>query len=124
MSKILVVEDEPMVAELITLEIEDRNHEAHLAVNGKEAIELAKSMQPDAIVMDRTMPVMDGVEATRRLRQDPATRGIPIVILTAAVMPQDREHAIASGCDDLEEKPVDFDRLFQKLDDLIRRRRI
>jgi two-component system, cell cycle response regulator DivK len=122
MSRILIVEDDPELAELFSLEVEDRHHEAHLATNGQEALEMARSVRPDAILMDRHMPIMDGLEATRRLRGDPATRDIAIVILTASVMPNDRERALSCGCDHLEEKPPDYERLFTKLEELIRRR--
>jgi CheY-like chemotaxis protein len=122
MSRILIVEDEPELAELFCLEVEDRRHEAHLATNGRQAIEMARSVRPDAILMDRHLPVMDGWEATRRLRADPETQNIAIVMLTASVMPQDRERALSSGCDFVEEKPPDYERLFTKIEEVIRRR--
>lgn len=123
MSKILIVEDDPELAELFSLEVEDRQYEAHHAANGSQALEMARTVRPDVILMDRHMPVMDGLEATRRLRSDPETRNIAIVILTASVMPNDREKALASGCDHLEEKPPDYDRLFAVIEKLISRRR-
>ena len=122
MTKILIVEDDPELAELFSLEAEDRHYEAHLASNGQEAIELARGLRPDAILMDRHMPVMDGLEAIRRLRSDPLTKDIGIVMLTACLMPSEREHALSSGCDYLEEKPPNYERLFALIEKLIRRR--
>jgi two-component system cell cycle response regulator DivK len=122
MSTILIVEDDPELAELFMLKVTRRKYQAHVAGNGAEALEKARTLQPDAILMDRHMPVMDGLEATRQLRNDPQTRDIPIVILTADVMPKSREQALAV-CDHLEMKPPDYDRLFAVIETLINRRR-
>ena len=123
MSRILIAEDDPVLAELFSLQVKKRQHDVHVATNGREVIEMARSIQPDAILMDRRMPIMDGLEATRRLREDPETSNIAIIILTASVMPNDRERALSCGCDYLEQKPPDYERLFSTLEELIRRRR-
>lgn len=123
MSKILIVDDKVELLELFALEVEDRNYEAFRATSGEQALEMARTLQPDVILMDRNMePGMDGLEATRRLRSDPATKDIGIVILTAGVMPREQEEGLASGCDHWEEKPPNYERLFSVIEDLIRRR--
>lgn len=123
MTKILLVEDDPDQVDLFVREAEDRPYEVLRAANGSEALDIARASQPDVILMDRHMAVMDGLEATRRLRSDPQTRHVAIVILTASVMPNDREKALASGCDHLAEKPPDYDALFQTIEKLLARRR-
>ena len=90
-------------------------YEVVTAVDGAEGISKANSEQPDVILMDLDLPVVDGWEATRRLKADPATRDIPIIALTAHAMMGDREKALATGCDDCDTKPVEFDRLLSKI---------
>jgi len=124
MSKILIVDDEAELLDLFSMEAEDRNYETFQATSGEQALEMARQVRPDVILMDRNFKagMMDGVEATRRLKSDPETKDIGIVILTAAVMPREWEEGVASGCDHWEEKPPDYDRLFSVIEDLIRRR--
>lgn len=124
MNKILIVDDEAELLDLFSMEAEDRNYETFQATSGEQALEMAREVMPDVILMDRNFKagMMDGVEATRRLKTDPATKDIGIVILTAAVMPREWEEGIASGCDHWEEKPPDYDRLFSVIEGLIRRR--
>jgi len=90
------------------------------AVDGQQGIDLARSERPDIILMDLGLPVIDGWEATRRVKADEATRGVPVIGLTAHAMTGDREKAIEAGCDDYDTKPVEFDRLIGKIERLLR----
>jgi CheY-like chemotaxis protein len=84
-------------------------------VNGQQGVEMAVAEKPDLILMDMSLPVMDGWEATRQVKADPATRGIPVIALTAHAMVQDREKAMAAGCDEFDTKPVELPRLLEKI---------
>jgi CheY-like chemotaxis protein len=86
-----------------------------IATDGAQGVAMAASEQPDLILMDLTLPNIDGEEATRRIKADPATRGIPVIALTANAMPEDREKALAAGCDDFDTKPVELPRLLGKI---------
>jgi two-component system, cell cycle response regulator DivK len=88
-------------------------------VNGKDGVDLAKSEKPDIILMDMSLPVMDGWEATRCVKSDAATRAVPVIGLTAHAMSGDREKALEAGCDDYDTKPVEFDRLIEKMERLL-----
>jgi CheY-like chemotaxis protein len=90
-------------------------YEVAIAVNGQEGIDLATSFAPDLILMDMSLPVIDGWEATRRIKSDPATASIPVIALTAHAMVQDKEKAMAAGCDDFDTKPIDLVRLLGKI---------
>ena len=92
-----------------------------LAVDGQSGVEMAQTEAPDLILMDMSLPVLDGWEATRKLKADPQTRLVPIVALTAHAMAGDRERAIATGCDDYDIKPIDFPRLLAKIQALLQR---
>src|SRR5579862_6352016 len=105
---ILLAEDNALNREMLSRRLERRNYRVIQAEHGEEAIARARSEQPDVILMDLSMPVLDGWEATRRLKADPATRNIPIIALTAHAMIGDREKALRSGCDDFATKPVDL----------------
>ena len=89
------------------------------AVDGQEGVDLAGSVQPDVILLDMSLPVMDGWEAARALKADEATNSIPIIALTAHALAGDREKALEAGCDDYDTKPVDFKRLLEKIDDVL-----
>jgi two-component system, cell cycle response regulator DivK len=89
------------------------------AMDGHQGVDLARSERPDIILMDMSLPVIDGWEATRRIKADDATRGVPVIGLTAHVMSGDREKAIEAGCDDYDTKPVEFDRLIGKIERLL-----
>jgi len=106
---LLVADDEPTNIALIRMIVEDSGLEVRLvtAANGEEALVHARALMPDLILMDLKMRVLDGWEATRRLKADPATAGIPVVVLTAQAMAGDRDQALAAGCDDYATKPID-----------------
>ena len=119
MSLILVVEDNAMNRDMLTRRLERRGHETLVAVDGDEAIAKARAERPDIILMDMNLPEVDGWEATRRLKADDALQAIPVIALTAHAMAGDRQRALDVGCDDYEVKPIDFDRLTNKIDALL-----
>ena len=121
MPKILLVEDNEMNRDMLSRRLSKRGHEVVVAVDGAEAIERAVKDQPELILMDMSLPVMDGWEATRRLKAEAATNGIPIIALTAHAMESDRDRALEAGCDDFDTKPVELARLLGKMDDLLNR---
>jgi CheY-like chemotaxis protein len=120
MKRILVVEDVEFNRDLIVQLLEDQ-YEILTATNGAEGIEVAERERPDLILMDLSLPVMDGWEATRRIKADEALQGIPIIALSAHAMKGDEDRARQSGCDDYLAKPLDEDLLFQKLAKLLGR---
>lgn len=121
MAKILLVEDDAMLMDLMQQTLELSEHLVRAAANGAEAVAQAAECPPDIILMDIGMPIMDGYEATRRLKANPTTRAIPIIALTAHASDADRRRAIDAGADDYEAKPVDFDRLASKIQSLLNR---
>ena len=119
MARILLVEDDEMIREMVQQTLELYDHTILNAGSGVEAIEKAGAERPDLILMDVGLPIMDGYEATQRLKADPATRAIPIIALTAAAGQEDRRRALAAGANEYETKPIDFDRLMTKMDSLL-----
>ncbi|HVN05052.1 MAG TPA: response regulator [Bryobacteraceae bacterium] len=119
MPRILVVEDNEWSRDILARRLARRGYQVVLAADGKRGILLAQSQSPDLILMDMSLPEMDGWEATRRLKSDPATRAIPIVALTAHAMASDRKKAMDAGCDDYHTKPVDFERLMRAVKSLL-----
>ena len=119
MSTILLVEDNEMNRDMLTRRLRRRGHEVVVAVDGAEGLDLARREAPTLILMDMTLPILDGWEATRRLKADPTTGGIPIIALTAHAMSEDRARAIEVGCDDFDTKPIEFPRLLGKVDALL-----
>lgn len=115
MAKILLVEDNEMNRDMLSRRLTKKGYEIVIAVNGEEAIEKTDAENPDLILMDMSLPVMDGWEATRRIRAQDATRHIPIIGLSAHAMAGDREKGIDAGCNDYDTKPVDFTRLMEKI---------
>ena len=113
--KILYVEDNDDNVFVLKGRLERAGHAVLIAGNGEQGIEVARAEQPDLVIMDLSLPVLDGWEATRRLKADPATRAIPVLALSAHAMNGDRERALAAGCDDFDTKPVDFARLQGKI---------
>jgi CheY-like chemotaxis protein len=119
MAKILLVEDNEMNRDMLSRRLQRRGHEVVVAVDGAAGVELARREGPGLILMDMTLPVLDGWEASRQLKADPDTSGIPIIALTAHAMSSDRERALEAGCDDYDTKPVEFPRLIGKIDALL-----
>jgi two-component system cell cycle response regulator DivK len=119
MPKILLVEDNEMNRDMLSRRLERRGYQVIIAVDGQEGVALAQSQTPDLILMDMSLPVLDGWEATRQLKAAPATRSIPIIALTAHAMSGDREQALEAGCDDYDSKPVEFARLLGKIQALL-----
>jgi two-component system cell cycle response regulator DivK len=116
--KILLVEDNEMNRDMLSRRLQRRGYEVVLALDGQQGVELARSAGPGLILMDMSLPVLDGWEATRQLKADPATRHIPVIALTAHAMSGDREKALAAGCDDYDTKPTDLPRLLAKIEAL------
>jgi two-component system cell cycle response regulator DivK len=119
MAKILIVEDNEMNRDMLSRRLARRGYQIVIAVDGQEGIGAAKAEAPDLILMDMSLPVIDGWEATRRLKADPQTKAIPVIGLTAHVMAGDREKVIAAGCEDYDTKPVELPRLVQKIEALL-----
>ena len=115
MRKILLVEDNELNRDMLLRRLRRRHYEVVVALDGEEALELARSEAPELILMDMSLPLLDGWEASRRLKADPETQKIPIIALTAHAMAGDRERALEAGCDDYDTKPVDFPRLLEKI---------
>jgi len=119
MTKILYVEDNEDNVYMLTRRLERKGYEIVVAVDGAQALEMARAERPALVLMDLSLPVLDGWEATRRLKAAPETRDIPVIALSAHVMTGDREKALAAGCDDYDTKPVDLSRLLQKIERLL-----
>lgn len=115
MPKILIVEDNEMNRDMLSRRLARQGFEVALAVDGKQGVEMASSEKPDLILMDMSLPVMNGWEATEKVKSNPATKNIPVIALTAHAMSEDREKCIAAGCDDFDTKPVDLPRLLEKI---------
>ncbi len=121
MAKILLVEDNEMNRDMLARRLERKGHQVVIAIDGKAGVEKGRSESPDLILMDMSLPVIDGWEATRLLKGSSQTRSIPIIALTAHAMAGDHEKALEAGCDDYDTKPVDLARLLGKIELLIRR---
>src|SRR5512145_2797899 len=119
MAKILLVEDNEMNLDMLSRRLEKRGHQILIATDGAQSITLAQTERPDLILMDMSLPVMDGWEATRRLKGAVETQRIPIIALTAHAVAGDRERCLEAGCDDYENKPVKFPQLLAKIDALL-----
>jgi len=119
MAKILLVEDNEMNRDMLSRRLTKRGHEVLLAVDGQEGVTMAGSDAPEIILLDMSLPVMDGWEAARILKRNDATRSIPIIALTAHAMAGDRERCLEAGCEDYDTKPVEFKRLLGKIDTLL-----
>jgi CheY-like chemotaxis protein len=119
MSSILIVEDNELNREMLSRRLERKGYEVMLAVNGEQGIDIARSGTPDLILMDMSLPLVDGWEATRRLKADEALRHIPVIALTAHAMANDRDKALEVGCDDYDTKPIELPRLLAKIEALL-----
>ncbi len=115
MSKILLVEDNEMNRDMLSRRLERKGFEVVMAVDGLAGVEMASSSNPDIILMDLSLPEIDGWEATRRIKADPATQNIPVIALTAHAMAGDEQKALDAGCDDYDTKPVNLNRLLEKI---------
>lgn len=119
MPKILLVEDNEMNRDMLSRRLERKGYLVVLAVDGQCGVVLAETEEPDLVLMDMSLPVLDGWEATRRLKANPNTRHIPVIALTAHAMSSDRDKAIEAGCDDYDTKPIDLPRLLAKIEALL-----
>ena len=122
MPKVLVVEDNEESREGLARHLRRRGYETLIAVDGRQGVDLARAEVPDLILMDMSLPVLDGWEATRQLKAAPQTQGIPVIALTAHAMAGDREKALEAGCDNYDTKPVEFVRLLAKIQSLLERK--
>ena len=116
MPKILLVEDNEMNRDMLSRRLIRRGYEVVMAEDGAKGVELANSESPDLILMDLSLPIMDGWEATRTLKANDSTKAIPVIALTAHAMKSDEDKAKEAGCDDFDTKPVDLNRLIEKMD--------
>ena len=116
MPTILVVEDNEMNRDMLCRRLERKGYSVLVAQDGAEGLAVARSRSPDLIIMDLSLPQVDGWEATRRLKADDVTTDIPVIALTAHAMSTDKDRALAAGCDDFDTKPIDFTRLLQKIE--------
>ncbi len=116
MPKILLVEDNEMNRDMLSRRLTRRGYQIVIAVDGQQGVDLAQTEAPALILMDMSLPVIDGWEATRRIKASDTTRHIPVIALTAHAMAGDREQALAAGCDDYDTKPIELDRLLPKIE--------
>ena len=121
MPNILLVEDNEDNRDMLSRRLIRRGYEVRIAVDGQEGVDMARSENPDIILMDMSLPILNGAEATQQIKADPATASIPVIALTAHAMAGDREKALDAGCDDYDTKPVELDRLLGKIEALLGR---
>ena len=119
MTKILLVEDNETNRDMLSRRLLKRGYDVILAVDGESGLTMAESEAPDLILMDMSLPILDGWEATRRLKAASATRQIPVIALTAHAMSSDRDKAFAVGCNDYDTKPIELNRLLEKIEALL-----
>jgi len=124
MTRILIVEDNEMNRDMLSRRLARKGYEIVMAVDGGEGVEKAASDKPDLILMDMSLPVLDGWEATRRVKANPATSAIPVIALTAHAMAGDRDKTIEAGCDDYDTKPIDLPRLLSKIEAQLEKARL
>lgn len=119
MPKILLVEDNEMNRDMLSRRLQKKGFEIVIAIDGGEGVAKAKSEKPDLILMDLSLPVMDGLQATAKIKADPETQPIPVLALTAHAMADDRAKALAAGCEDYDTKPIELPRLLEKIEKLL-----
>ena len=119
MTRILIVEDNEMNREMLSRRLERKGYEVVIALDGQAGMDVARATTPDLILMDMSLPVVDGWEATRQLKADPVLKQIPVIALTAHAMANDREKALEAGCNDYDTKPIELPRLLAKIDALL-----
>ena len=121
MPKILLIEDNEMNRDMLSRRLQRKGYEVLIAIDGEQGVAVAQAEQPDLILMDMSLPVLDGWEATRKIRADPTISAVPVIALTAHAMAGDQEKCMAVGCDDYDTKPVDLARLLGKIELLLQR---
>jgi CheY-like chemotaxis protein len=121
MVRILLVEDNEMNLDMLSRRLQRKGYEVVIATDGEAGVTMASSVRPDLILMDMSLPVLDGWEATRRLKGMPETAAMPVIALTSHAMAGDREKAMGAGCDDFDTKPVDIERLLVKIEALLKK---
>jgi CheY-like chemotaxis protein len=121
MARILLAEDNELNRDMLSRRLTRHGHVVTVAIDGQQAVDLTRSERPDLVLMDMDLPVLDGWEATRQLRIDPATCSVPVIALTAYAMPGDREKALDAGCDDYATKPIDLAVLLRQIATLLAR---
>lgn len=119
MSRILLVEDNKLNRDMLQRRLARHGYQVAIAVDGAEALRMAAAQSPDLVLMDMSLPEIDGWDATRRLKGDERTRSIPVIALTAHAMPEDRQRTLAAGCDEYHAKPIDFRQLVLKMEGLL-----
>ncbi|MGD1715057.1 response regulator [Dapis sp. BLCC M172] len=119
MVKILLVEDNEMNRDMLSRRLIRKKFEVVIAVDGAEGVDMSISEAPDLILMDMSLPILDGWQATQKIKADPKTKNIPVIAMTAHAMAGDREKCLDAGCDDYDTKPVEFPRLLDKIKNLI-----
>ena len=119
MTRLLLVEDNEMNRDMLSRRLQKRGYEVVLAVDGEQGVAKAQSEAPELILMDMSLPGIDGWEATRRIKAEAQTKDIPVIALTAHALNSDRDSALAAGCDDFDTKPVEFTRLLTKIENLL-----
>jgi CheY-like chemotaxis protein len=120
-AKILLVEDNEMNRDMLSRRLERKGYQIVMAVDGGAGVEMATSEKPDLILMDMSLPVMNGWEATRQIKANPDTAAIPVIALTAHAMATDREKALEAGCEDYDTKPIELPRLLEKMETLLKK---
>jgi CheY-like chemotaxis protein len=115
MARILLVEDNELNRDMLSRRLKKRGFDVEIAIDGQQGIDMAKSMQPNLILLDMSLPVVDGWDAARALKDDASTKDIPIIALTAHAMAGDKEKALEAGCDEYDTKPVELTRLLEKI---------
>jgi CheY-like chemotaxis protein len=121
MPKILLVEDNEMNRDMLSRRLQRKGYEVVIATDGEQGVAMASAERPDLILMDMSLPVLDGWEATRAIKATPAISAVPVIALTAHAMAGDQEKCVAAGCDDYDTKPVDLTRLLGKIESLLAR---
>lgn len=121
MPKILLVEDNEMNRDMLSRRLQRKGYDVLIATDGEQGVAVAMAEQPDLILMDMSLPILDGWEATRKIKADPAISAVPVIALTAHAMAGDQEKCVAAGCDDYDTKPVDLTRLLGKIESLLQR---
>jgi two-component system, cell cycle response regulator DivK len=115
MTKILLVEDNELNADMLLRRLKKRGYDVHLATDGQQAVDMTVALLPELVLMDVSLPLIDGFEATRQIRANQSTAAVPIIALTAHALPVERARALEAGCDDYDTKPVELERLLGKM---------